>query len=102
MFWLFAMQGAAVATAAYAMLPRGETGRAGTGTAWRQLGLIAAGVSAIGLADQAPAPFDPLPDLAHADEIKCQRNRGRIAIVKLGVEADLGRSPPRRGFTQGR
>jgi MFS family permease len=52
-FWLFAIQGAAVAWAAYAMLPRGEQGDASAKVAWAQLGLIAAGVAAIGLADMA-------------------------------------------------
>lgn len=52
-FWLFAIQGFAVAWAAYVMLPRGEQGDAGAKVAWAQLGLIAAGVAAIGLADLA-------------------------------------------------
>ncbi|WP_421932709.1 MFS transporter [Phenylobacterium sp.] len=52
-FWFFAAQAVAVAVAAYAMLPRGEDGEGGSGVAWGQLGLIAAGVVAIGAADIA-------------------------------------------------
>jgi MFS family permease len=52
-FWLFAIQGLAVAWAAYAMLPRNDQGDAKAKVAWLQLGLIAAGVTAIGLADLA-------------------------------------------------
>ena len=52
-FWSFAIQGVAVAAAAYAMLPKGEDGDAGARIAWSQLGLIALGVAAIGLADLA-------------------------------------------------
>lgn len=53
-FWFFAIQAVGVAGAAYVMLPKGEQeGDASTGVAWPQLGLIAAGVTAIGLADIA-------------------------------------------------
>ncbi len=52
-FWSFAIQGAAVGAAAYLMLPRGENGQSGARIAWNQLGLIALGVTAIGLADLA-------------------------------------------------
>jgi len=52
-FWLFAIQALAVAWAAFVMLPRGDQDEAAGRVAWRQLGLIAAGVSAIGLADMA-------------------------------------------------
>lgn len=49
-FWLFALQALGVAWAAWALLP--VDGKAGDSrVAWPQLGLIAAGVSAIGLAD---------------------------------------------------
>jgi hypothetical protein len=52
-FWFFAVQGLAVGAAAFVMLPRGENGEAGARIAWSQLGLIALGVVAIGLADLA-------------------------------------------------
>jgi MFS family permease len=52
-FWFFALQAAAVAWAALRLLPKGEDGAGSTGVAWVQLGLIAAAVSAIGLADLA-------------------------------------------------
>ena len=52
-FWMFAIQGLGVAWAAFAMLPRGDQGDEGAKVAWPQLGLIAAGVAAIGLADIA-------------------------------------------------
>ncbi len=52
-FWSFAIQGVAVALTSLVMLPKGEDGEAGTGVAWTQLGLIAVGVTAIGLADLA-------------------------------------------------
>jgi MFS family permease len=52
-FWLFAVQALGVAWAAWALLPRGEDGDASGKVAWPQLALIAAGVSAIGLADIA-------------------------------------------------
>ncbi|HEX5380136.1 MAG TPA: MFS transporter, partial [Phenylobacterium sp.] len=52
-FWSFAIQGLAVAAAAFVMLPKGEDGEAGAGIAWPQLGLIALGVAAIGAADVA-------------------------------------------------
>lgn len=50
-FWMFAIQAVAVAWAAYAMLPAGERSAGDSRVAWPQLGLIAAGVAAIGLAD---------------------------------------------------
>ena len=52
-FWSFAIQGVAVGFAALFMLPRGENGQADTRTAWPQLGIIALGVGAIGVADIA-------------------------------------------------
>lgn len=52
-FWMFAVQAVGVAWAAYALLPRGEDGEGSSQVAWPQLGLIAAGVVAIGLADIA-------------------------------------------------
>jgi MFS family permease len=52
-FWLFAIQGAAVAVAAQLMLPAAETPDAEHAVAWRQLGLIALGVTLIALADLA-------------------------------------------------
>jgi MFS family permease len=52
-FWSFAIQGVAVGVAAFVMLPKGEDGRADARMAWSQLGLIALGVAAIGLADVA-------------------------------------------------
>jgi hypothetical protein len=52
-FWFFAIQGLAVGAAAFVMLPKGENGEAGSRIAWSQLGLIALGVIAIGLADLA-------------------------------------------------
>ncbi|MBP6546263.1 MAG: MFS transporter, partial [Phenylobacterium sp.] len=52
-FWFFAIQAVAVAIAAFAMLHRGQDGQRGQGVAWGQLGLIAAGVAAIGAADVA-------------------------------------------------
>lgn len=52
-FWLFAIQSVGVAWAALYLLPKGENGEGSTGVAWSQLALIAAAVSAIGLADVA-------------------------------------------------
>jgi MFS family permease len=52
-FWLFAAQGVAVAAAATVMLPAAETAGTGNAVAWRQLGLIAVGVTLIALADLA-------------------------------------------------
>lgn len=52
-FWLFAIQAVGVAWAAFVMLPRGDQNEADSRVAWPQLALIAAGVSAIGLADMA-------------------------------------------------
>jgi hypothetical protein len=51
-FWLFAIQGVGVAWAAFIMLPS-DRGDDGARVAWPQLGLIAAGVASIGLADMA-------------------------------------------------
>lgn len=51
-FWLFAAQGVAVAAAAGVMLPATEAAAgASHRVAWRQLGVIAAGVTLIALAD---------------------------------------------------
>jgi hypothetical protein len=52
-FWLFALQGAIVATAAWVMLPTGEAAGADNGVAWRQLSLIAIGIAMIAVADLA-------------------------------------------------
>ena len=52
-FWAFAVQGAAVAVAAWYMLPSVEAGGTRNGVAWPQLGLIAGGVTLIALADLA-------------------------------------------------
>ncbi len=52
-FSLFAVQGAAVAAAAWAMLPAAEVSGEHHAVAWRQLGLIAVGVTLIALADLA-------------------------------------------------
>ncbi|HZZ34819.1 MAG TPA: MFS transporter [Caulobacteraceae bacterium] len=52
-FWFFAIQGVAVGAAAYVMLPRGENGAGAAPVAWSQLGMVALGVAAIGLADIA-------------------------------------------------
>ena len=51
-FWAFAVQGVAVAAAARIMLPAEATDAHGA-VAWRQLGLIAIGVTLIALADLA-------------------------------------------------
>jgi hypothetical protein len=64
-FWSFAIQGLAVGAAAFVMLPRGENGEAGSRIAWSQLGLIALGVVAIGLADLAGG-FGPSAGLTAA------------------------------------
>jgi MFS family permease len=50
-FWAFAIQGAAVAVAAWFMLPAADAGSEGHAVAWRQLGLVALGVTLIALAD---------------------------------------------------
>jgi predicted MFS family arabinose efflux permease len=50
-FWMFAVQGVAVGIAALYLLPRGKSGEGYQGVAWAQLGLIALGVTAIGVAD---------------------------------------------------
>jgi MFS family permease len=52
-FWLFALQGAAVAVAARLMLPASDTADAAQPVAWRQLGVVAVGVVLIALADLA-------------------------------------------------
>lgn len=53
-FWLFAIQGAAVGLVALRLLPRTDPGQAaGGGVAWLQLGMIGLGVCAIGYADVA-------------------------------------------------
>lgn len=50
-FWLFAVQAAAVALVALKLLPRRDPGQGAAPIAWTQLGLIAVGVAAIGYAD---------------------------------------------------
>ncbi|MBS0411900.1 MAG: MFS transporter [Proteobacteria bacterium] len=52
-FWFFAIQGVAVGLAAIVMLPASEEGGGDPRVAWAQLGLVALGVGAIGLADIA-------------------------------------------------
>ena len=52
-FWVFALQAAVVAAAAWVMLPATETRPASNGAAWPQLGLIAIGITAIAVADLA-------------------------------------------------
>ena len=52
-FWVFAVQGAFVAAAAWVMLPATETRPAPNGAAWPQLGSIAIGITAIAAADLA-------------------------------------------------
>jgi MFS family permease len=52
-FWLFAVQGVAVAAAAWVMLPAAEATGTIHAVAWRQLGLVAVGVTLIALADLA-------------------------------------------------
>ncbi len=52
-FWLFAVQGVAVAAAARIMLPAAEATGVPNAVAWRQLGLIAVGVTLIAVADLA-------------------------------------------------
>jgi MFS family permease len=52
-FWFFAVQGVAVGAAAFAMLPRGENGAGAAPVAWSQLGMVALGIAAIGVADIA-------------------------------------------------
>jgi MFS family permease len=52
-FWLFAVQGIAVAAAARVMLPSADPADATLAVAWRQLGMIAVGVTLIALADLA-------------------------------------------------
>jgi MFS family permease len=52
-FWLFAVQGVAVAAAARIMLPAAEAADVPNAVAWRQLGLIAIGVTLIAVADLA-------------------------------------------------
>src|SRR5580704_7374186 len=50
-FWAFAIQGTAVAIAAWLMLPSADAGSEGHTVAWRQLALVALGVTLIALAD---------------------------------------------------
>jgi Major Facilitator Superfamily len=52
-FWVFAGQSAVVAAAAWIMLPPTETRPVVSRVAWRQLGVIAVGITAIALADLA-------------------------------------------------
>jgi len=56
-FWSFAGQGLAVGAAALALLPAADTGHEDTPIAWTQLGLVAAAVSMIGVADVAGRPW---------------------------------------------
>jgi MFS family permease len=52
-FWFFAIQGVLIGGAAMVMLPRGEHGSGPVPVAWAQLGMVALGVGAIGIADIA-------------------------------------------------
>jgi MFS family permease len=52
-FWLFAVQGAIVATAARVMLPAAEAAAAATAVAWRQLSIIGIGIILMAVADLA-------------------------------------------------
>jgi MFS family permease len=52
-FWLFAVQGTMVASAAMVMLPANETAAAAPAVAWRQLSLIGIGIILIAVADLA-------------------------------------------------
>jgi MFS family permease len=52
-FWLFAVEGAIVATAARIMLPAAEAAAATIAVAWRQLSCIAIGIMLIAVADLA-------------------------------------------------
>jgi Major Facilitator Superfamily len=52
-FWLFAAQGGIVAAAAWFILPASDSVGAAHPVAWRQLGVIGAGVGLIGVADLA-------------------------------------------------
>lgn len=52
-FWLFALQAVLVAAAARIMLPVTDAGAVRTGVAWRQLSLLAIGITLIAVADLA-------------------------------------------------
>lgn len=52
-FWTFALQGVAVAAAAWVLLPKGAHGHGDGRVAWPQLALVLAGVACIGAADLA-------------------------------------------------
>ncbi len=83
-FWFFAVQAVGVACAAYFMLPRGEQeGDENARVAWPQLGLIAAGVVLIGLAD-----------IAHDFARSALLTAGGVALLMLMVWLD-GRSSVR-------
>lgn len=83
-FWFFAVQAVGVAFAAYFMLPRGEQeGDDRARVAWPQLGLIAAGVVLIGLAD-----------IAHDFVRSALLAAGGVALLMLMVWVD-GRSSVR-------
>ncbi len=55
-FWFFAVQGLGLSVAALWLMPRGEGRQAGAGVPLWQLGMIAAGVGAIGFSDMAGHP----------------------------------------------
>lgn len=55
-FWLFAVQAAAFSAAAAWLLRGTQSRREGVGVPWLQLGVLAIGVGAIGVADLAPRP----------------------------------------------
>ena len=81
-FWTFAVQGAAVAGAAWFMLPDAEAVTSAR-VAWRQLGLIAVGVALISLADLA----DDFPRSAGLTALG-------LVVLLLTLRLD-GRSPVR-------
>ena len=89
-FWSFAAQGLAVAVAAFVMLPKGEDGRADAGMAWPQLGLVAAGVAAIGLADIAG-------DFARSAGLTLAGVVLLLAVVRVDARARIRLLPPGAG-----
>jgi MFS family permease len=82
-FWLFAIQGLAVAASAWVMLPPAETSGVTHAVAWRQLSLIAIGVALLALADLAG-------DFAHTAALSA----AGVVVFLLALRLD-GRSPVR-------
>ncbi|MFN3513262.1 MAG: MFS transporter [Phenylobacterium sp.] len=99
-FWFFAIQAVGVAWAAWTLLPRGENGDASSRVAWPQLGLIAAGVGAIGLADLAGdfARSAILVALGVGLLILMVRFDGRAAVRLLPHGSGSLKSLPGAGF----